>query len=1072
MIKTSLNLARTLRRIVGGTVALVVVVVAVIALRLSQGPIDIDSLGPDIESALQPADGSYKLAIGKTQIAWEGWRDGLRVRASQVILTKPDGTGIASLPVITARVGIGGLIRGEIALKELTLRNPQLRLARRDDGRIELGLEQKERDSAPIMPGLLSALARDRRAQGPLAELEMVRIDGGDLVIDDVDLGRGWQAQNVSGRIFRDTHGIEARLSFELTVDQRTVRFSAEAHHRRADGTIDVSLEFRDLAPSMFATVRGPMRALAWFDTPFGGRIELAMRGTGRIERAKFDIKGTRGSLTVPGYYNTPLAIAEFGLAGSVSEQGRKLEIASFRVKTDGPTIETSGTFVGDEVTWFYAGDYSLSAFPASDIKKYWPEGLKPHAREWVVSNITDGSVEHLGLRISLRKRADKAEPLVLEAARGDFRFKGLSIRYLKQLPPVTLVDGSATFDDRDLKFKLDSGQTEGIRITGGRVDILGFEKPKEDMEIIAGIEGKLGDILKLLDRKPLGFASALGVNPAVVSADAKGTVGVRFKLSNDIAMDNIDVQAEAELSRFNWRKGIFGLDVSDGRFKLTVNKSGLVLWGESRLGDQAAAIKWGETFGPTEGARRTLEIKTRFDANTLAAIGLDVRANLNGVFGADLKITGVDSGRTTIEGAYDFRDATFVTPGIAITKPAAMAATGRSVIVLQNQRIVAVPRFEIELPAISASGNVTFFPDGVTVRSMEFTRLVAGKTNLRAKIEGDRDGTKTARIEGEAFDLGPVLGNRTEGGDAKLPAFRVTARLGRLYFAADRYISDFAGEAAHDGRRWRSANLQAKVARGAPLTLSLQQAGPERVLSVATGDAGAALKAMDIGDTVVGGTLDIKAKIDDRKPDDWFAGTGQLQNFRVVRAPVMARLMALASFEGLGNLLATDQGIEFSDVQLPFRFRDGVVDIRDGRAEGSQIGITVAGRLDIRKDTADLNGTIVPLFLLNSIVGQIPLLGKLIVGEKGGGLIAVRFRVAGELAKAQISVNPLSILTPGPFRRLFDRNEPPENNALLENQSERGANPGNRAPPSARPNGAPPSAAPSNRYDHMGESR
>ena len=45
-----------------------------------------------------------------------------------------------------------------------------------------------------------------------------------------------------------------------------------------------------------------------------------------------------------------------------------------------------------------------------------------------------------------------------------------------------------------------------------------------------------------------------------------------------------------------------------------------------------------------------------------------------------------------------------------------------------------------------------------------------------------------------------------------------------------------------------------------------------------------------------------------------------------------------------------------------------------------------------------------------------------MIVKEKGGGLFAARFAVEGDLKNPSFTVNPLSILTPGPFRRLFDR--------------------------------------------------
>jgi hypothetical protein len=97
------------------------------------------------------------------------------------------------------------------------------------------------------------------------------------------------------------------------------------------------------------------------------------------------------------------------------------------------------------------------------------------------------------------------------------------------------------------------------------------------------------------------------------------------------------------------------------------------------------------------------------------------------------------------------------------------------------------------------------------------------------------------------------------------------------------------------------------------------------------------------------------------------------------------------------------------------------VVEVTDGHAQGSQIGITVSGRLDTRSDVADLRGTIVPLYLLNSMVGKIPLLGDVIVGEKRSGLFAARYTVSGELSRPNVSVNPLSMFTPGPFRKLFD---------------------------------------------------
>jgi hypothetical protein len=1036
LLRIGFHVATWLRRIAGGVLLTIVVAAIVLAIRLSFAPIDMDRLRPYVESALQPSDGSYAVSIGKTQIAWEGWRDGVRVRASEIRFTKPDGSGLASVPAVTVRVGIGAIIRGEIALKELTLKNPQIRLIRGEDGRFELGLVQRERNASPLISGLLHALSRDwrERDRGPLAELESIRVDGGDLIVKDANFGREWQARRVDGRLTRHSGGIDARLSFELAADSnRSVKFSAFGQHHRADGALTLTLDFRDLAPSLFAAARGPMRALAWFDTPFGGRIELAMSDTGRVDSARFDIKGTRGTLRIPDYYDNPLLIAEFSLAGSLSEYGRKLDIEMFKIKSEGPTITTAGTFVGDEDAWNYSGSFALSAFPASDIGKYWPNGLKPSTRKWAMTNVTSGRVEHLDLRLALRKRPDKLEPLLVDKVSGNYRFRAATVHYVKHLPPLTNVAGYATFDEKDVRFRVESGDTESIKLTGGRVDILGFEKPREDVEIVANIEGKLADILRVLDRKPLGFATAVGVSPSAVSANTKASIRAAFQLHNDVALDDIDIRADAELSKLVWRKGLFGLDLKDGRFRLAVDKSSLVLAGEGRLGDDTASVKWSESFVASAAQRRTLDLKTRFKVDTLAALGFDLRSGMSGSFGANLKITGGDDGRTTIDGIYDFREAGFITPGLRIEKPLGVPATGSSVVELHNQRVIAVPRFQLDSPAIHASGSMSFYPDGNTVRTMELTRLVAPQTNLRASIKGEKDGRKTVRIDGASLDLAPLLKPAADHG--KVAAFRATAQLGRAYLGPDRFISDLSGDIMFDGQRWRRLVLDGKVGSGAPVTARLVETSAGRWLGISSKDAGAALRVLDVSDAITGGEVDIRASIDDRNPEAWFSGAAQLRHFRMLKAPGASRPVTPTSTESFSFPQA---GMDFTEATLPFRFREGVFDLTNGSIKSGQLAITLNGRVDTLRDVADIQGTISPLHFR---------------------LFAARFSLTGNLTRPQFQLNPGAGLSPGNSGRNAEKSGQTTNSG-----------PHNRPPQNfgTPPRPAPAPAQPERSYDRL----
>jgi hypothetical protein len=66
------------------------------------------------------------------------------------------------------------------------------------------------------------------------------------------------------------------------------------------------------------------------------------------------------------------------------------------------------------------------------------------------------------------------------------------------------------------------------------------------------------------------------------------------------------------------------------------------------------------------------------------------------------------------------------------------------------------------------------------------------------------------------------------------------------------------------------------------------------------------------------------------------------------------------------------------------------------------------------------MSGTIVPAYFFNSMLGQLPLVGKLFSPEKGGGVFAARFGVDGQIDDPNISINPLSALTPGFLRDIF----------------------------------------------------
>ena len=87
----------------------------------------------------------------------------------------------------------------------------------------------------------------------------------------------------------------------------------------------------------------------------------------------------------------------------------------------------------------------------------------------------------------------------------------------------------------------------------------------------------------------------------------------------------------------------------------------------------------------------------------------------------------------------------------------------------------------------------------------------------------------------------------------------------------------------------------------------------------------------------------------------------------------------------------------------------------------GPMLGATMRGTVDFKGQMVELGGTYVPLYGLNSALGAIPILGRVLVGRQGEGVVGITFAIKGKLDDPSVLVNPMSVMTPGIFRQIFE---------------------------------------------------
>jgi hypothetical protein len=206
----------------------------------------------------------------------------------------------------------------------------------------------------------------------------------------------------------------------------------------------------------------------------------------------------------------------------------------------------------------------------------------------------------------------------------------------------------------------------------------------------------------------------------------------------------------------------------------------------------------------------------------------------------------------------------------------------------------------------------------------------------------------------------------------------------------------------------------------GGEATFSLQAHQLPGRFTGETSDLGALLRSVGLEQSrIERGRGRIEGQIESREGHRLWRGESKLRELVVRDAPFLVRILTLASLSGLANTLSGG-GLAIERITIPFVWDEGRIELRQTRLVGSGLGARIDGTIDLNQRTLDLQGTLAPLYAINRLIGQIPILGNLLRGEKADAAIAATFRVGGTFDEPQVTVNPLAALVPGFLRDLL----------------------------------------------------
>jgi hypothetical protein len=277
--------------------------------------------------------------------------------------------------------------------------------------------------------------------------------------------------------------------------------------------------------------------------------------------------------------------------------------------------------------------------------------------------------------------------------------------------------------------------------------------------------------------------------------------------------------------------------------------------------------------------------------------------------------------------------------------------------------------------------------------------------------------------IEGESFDATQLINRVMDSDNESVSIFenlnsKINIKIKKTYIDETNYMNNLQGYINFDNNKINDLRLESVFPNKNKINLLIKTNNNSEIITkLSTSYPKPLVKRYDFIKGFEEGNLNFYST----KKGDISNSVLVIDNFKVKEVPIFAKLLTLASLQGMADLL-TGEGIRFTDFEMNFSNKKGLTTIEEMYAIGPAVSILMDGYIEPNK-LVSLRGTLVPATTINRSIASIPLLGKILIGDKTGeGVFGVSFKIKGKPKKLKTSVNPIKTLTPRFITRTLEK--------------------------------------------------
>jgi len=294
-------------------------------------------------------------------------------------------------------------------------------------------------------------------------------------------------------------------------------------------------------------------------------------------------------------------------------------------------------------------------------------------------------------------------------------------------------------------------------------------------------------------------------------------------------------------------------------------------------------------------------------------------------------------------------------------------------------------------------------------------------RDNLRNNIQITKK-NKNYSINGASLNINRLIDNLINSKNKKKynlfkDDFKINIKIDQTYLDKKNIIKNLKGYLIYNNNEIYELKLESSFSNNKKIKFTINTDNGTKVTTLYTDVAKPFVDRYKFIKGFGKGNLDFYST----KKNNISNSTLKIDNFKVQEVPILAKLLTLASLQGIADLL-TGEGIRFTDFEMKFSNQKKLMRIEEMYAIGPAISILMDGYIE-KDELVSLRGTLVPATTINRTISSIPLIGKILVGKKvGEGVFGVSFKIKGPPKDLKTTVNPIKTLTPRFITRTLEK--------------------------------------------------